>query len=64
MKANCISCQEMIDVGNNPALGESVTCQKCTACLEVIWLDPLELDWPAEEYASKDHYERNYYDNW
>jgi lysine biosynthesis protein LysW len=63
MKANCISCQEVIDVGSNPALGESVICQKCTAHLEVIWLDPLELDWPADDYDYEDDYERNSYDH-
>ena len=63
MKANCISCQEMLDAGSNPALGESVICPKCTARLEVVWLNPLELDWPAKDYSFKDYYERNFYDH-
>ena len=49
MRANCISCQEMINLGTNPRLGDMVSCPKCDARLEVTWLSPLELDWPADE---------------
>ncbi len=54
MKANCISCQEMVNTGNHPRLGDIVACPKCDARLEVVWLDPLELDWPADEYEDDD----------
>lgn len=61
MKANCISCQEMIDLGVNPRLGDLVSCPKCDARLEVTWLSPLELDWPADEYIDED--DEGYYDD-
>jgi len=56
MKANCISCQELFSVGNSPQLGNIVTCPKCDARLEIAWLDPLELDWPFEEYSDDEGY--------
>ena len=63
MKANCISCQEMVNVGNNPRLGDVVTCPKCDARLEVVWLEPLELDWPADEYEYDYDDDEGYYDD-
>jgi hypothetical protein len=27
----------------------TVTCKSCDTELEVVWLDPLELDWPMDE---------------
>ena len=54
MKTNCVSCKELVDAGNDPGLGDKVSCSKCDARLEVIWLAPLELDWPADEYDDDD----------
>ena len=62
MKANCISCQAIVNAENNPFLGKAITCSKCDARLEVIWLEPLELDWPADDYDYEDDYEKNSYD--
>ena len=61
MKANCVSCQEMVDAGHHPHLGDVVSCSKCDARLEVIWLDPLELDWPADDYDDYDYDEEEGY---
>ena len=30
----------------NLPVGRQVTCANCDSELEVVWLDPLELDWP------------------
>ncbi|RMD59018.1 lysine biosynthesis protein LysW [Candidatus Parcubacteria bacterium] len=49
MKAECISCGERFEVGAHPHLGDLVTCPVCDALLEVVQLEPLELDWPYEE---------------
>ena len=43
---NCISCDTHIQLRKPPKIGMLVTCPKCDAELEVVWLDPLELDWP------------------
>jgi lysine biosynthesis protein LysW len=29
-----------------PKMGMLVACADCGAELEIVWLDPLELDWP------------------
>jgi hypothetical protein len=30
-----------------------VTCKSCDTELEVVWLDPLELDWPMDEFEGE-----------
>ena len=64
MKANCVSCQEMVDAGRQPHLGDVVSCSKCDARLEVIWLDPLELDWPADDYDDYDDFDEGFSDDY
>jgi hypothetical protein len=42
-------------------MGQQVTCTACDTVLEVVWLDPLELDWvyddEDEEYFDEGDYE-------
>ena len=47
-KAECPQCGYEISVGSQPRIGQPVTCPNpsCNSELEVVWLDPLELDWP------------------
>lgn len=45
-KANCISCTSTIIIPGVVKLGRMVTCPECGIDLEVVELDPLELDWP------------------
>ncbi|MFH1636492.1 MAG: hypothetical protein ABIG63_21125 [Chloroflexota bacterium] len=47
--AECISCEEKITFQIEPKMGQLVTCPKCDAQLEVVWLDPIELDWPFDD---------------
>ena len=42
----CLACDEDIRIIRSPRMGTLVTCAECGAELEVVWLDPLELDWP------------------
>jgi len=42
--ALCPDCDQEI-VLNRVAVGQTVTCPNCDAELEVISVDPLELDW-------------------
>ena len=44
--ANCIGCNTEIRFRQSPKIGMLVACDECGAELEVVWLDPLELDWP------------------
>ena len=47
--AECISCGSEIKISRQPRMGLQVTCPECDAELEVVWLDPVELDWPFDE---------------
>jgi alpha-aminoadipate carrier protein LysW len=47
--AVCPSCGEQVSVKGTAKIGMTVTCKSCDTELEVVWLDPLELDWPMEE---------------
>jgi alpha-aminoadipate carrier protein LysW len=47
--AECPQCGNVVTVGTQPKLGKIVVCKECGADLEVVWLDPLELDWPLDE---------------
>lgn len=47
--ATCVECDEEITIGRRPRLGMKVICGYCGAHLEVVSLDPLELDWADED---------------
>jgi lysine biosynthesis protein LysW len=57
MVADCVSCGAQIKVGNKPALGQQFRCPNCGDTMEVVWLDPVELDWPVddEDYDDDDY---------
>ena len=70
--AECPSCGEEVRVPS-PKIGQHVACPNCKMQWEVIWLDPVELDWPyleddGEEYYDydddddRDTYEKDDYD--
>ncbi len=46
--AECPECAHKISVGFQPKLGQFITCPSCKTRLEVVWLDPLELDYPED----------------
>jgi alpha-aminoadipate carrier protein LysW len=56
--ATCPDCGNEISLGPKPKEGQTVTCPDCGADLEVISLDPLELDWAysdvEEEWDTSD----------
>ena len=47
--AECPQCGNEVSIGTQPKLGKMVGCKECGAELEIVWLDPLELDWPLDE---------------
>ncbi|MBX3047034.1 MAG: hypothetical protein KF698_08575 [Anaerolineales bacterium] len=47
--AVCPSCGVQVSVKGTPKIGMSVTCMACDTELDIVWLDPLELDWPIED---------------
>lgn len=58
----CISCGSEIRFSAQPNMGQSVTCADCDSELEVVWLDPVELDWPFDEddYDDDDYKSEDY----
>jgi hypothetical protein len=41
----CLDCDRVIDLGADIAIGQRVRCSNCEVDLEIINLEPLELDW-------------------
>jgi len=56
--AYCPDCDEKIVIQPEPRLGQRLNCPYCDADLEVINVDPLELDWvydwSDEEWESEE----------
>lgn len=57
--ARCAECDSRIFFPKMPDLGHIVTCRECGTRLEVIYLDPIELDW-----ADDDAYVDQIYDDY
>jgi transcription initiation factor IIE alpha subunit len=43
--APCPDCEHKVRLGQHPARGEKFTCPNCWAYLELISIDPPELQW-------------------
>lgn len=52
-EAVCPSCGAQVAVKGTPKIGLHVTCKSCDTELELVWLDPLELDWPMDEFEGE-----------
>ena len=48
-KAICPSCGEWVKLPDHPKIGQKITCLECEADLEVIEVNPVELDWAYME---------------
>jgi alpha-aminoadipate/glutamate carrier protein LysW len=46
--ALCPDCGQQVEVGPTPKLGQWLTCAHCSAELEVVSVNPVELDWASE----------------
>ena len=53
--AKCPICEEKIEVGKKVRFLERLCCPTCEALLEVVKMDPLELDWIYYD----EHYDSN-----
>ena len=56
MDAFCVHCDQRMDLGRGANVGRRVTCPACGAYLEVISLNPVELDW-AYDQPHQDHWQ-------
>ncbi|MCJ7703426.1 MAG: hypothetical protein MUO62_17720 [Anaerolineales bacterium] len=61
--AECISCGTEITFREAPKMGQLVKCKRCEAEFEVVWLDPIELDWPFIDDEDDDEEEYDYDDD-
>lgn len=48
-KAVCPACNGKVNTGPKPRMGQRLKCGKCGTELEVVWLEPVEVDWPYDE---------------
>jgi lysine biosynthesis protein LysW len=55
--AVCAECDEDIQIPGRPRLGQKVSCPHCGAQLEVVDLEPLELDWVFDDEDEDDEFE-------
>ena len=59
----CASCGAEVNVGKNPEMGKRFTCPSCHHVMEVVWVYPIELDWPVddddEDYEEDDEFEED-----
>ena len=44
----CLDCERQIELGQDPQIGQRIKCPHCEVELEIINLEPLELDWIYE----------------
>jgi alpha-aminoadipate carrier protein LysW len=61
--SDCPSCGNSVNVGAKPRMGQLVTCRSCKTELEVVWLEPVELDWPYVDELYDDGDEDYDYDD-
>jgi alpha-aminoadipate carrier protein LysW len=57
----CPDCDGAITVSSEVELGQKIICPHCEAELEVISLDPLELDWAYDWSWEEDEEEEDDY---
>ncbi len=61
--AKCPECEEEVYVDADSEQGDVVTCDECGADLEVVGLDPVELDaYEAEKAEEYDDYDGSSYE--
>jgi alpha-aminoadipate carrier protein LysW len=53
--ATCPECEADIHVDEDMDKGDVVTCDECEASLEVVGLDPIELDLVSEDEEDDDY---------
>lgn len=49
--AFCPECEEPVNLGTRPYMGQQVICATCRTSLEIVNLRPLELDWSTSDLA-------------
>ncbi len=58
IEVGCPDCEEPIWLGSSPHVGQPVTCTNCKTELEVISIDPIEVDIAMPISLKKNRYKR------
>jgi len=55
-KVECLSCNEEIQIPTKKKIGDLIICTKCAAEMEIVDLEPIQVDWPyyEEDYTGED----------
>ena len=61
--AICPGCDEDVYVSNRPRFGAIIACPGCDAKLEVVSVNPVELDWHLEDDEDFDDDDDDYDDD-
>lgn len=61
--ANCPECKEKVFVEAEAEQGDIVVCEECDSDLEVVGLDPIELDLYDGSREDRDDFDSYDYDN-
>ena len=56
---DCVECGERITLSGRVEMGQTVRCPECVATMEVVSLDPVEVDWIYGESAYADQEEED-----
>jgi lysine biosynthesis protein LysW len=51
---DCVDCGDTITLSGRVEIGQIVRCVECGAAMEVVSLDPVEVDWISRESAYAD----------
>ena len=60
VKAECPSCGSEVSIFTKPKVGQRVKCNSCETDLEIVWLEPVELDWALEGYDEEEDDDLDY----
>jgi alpha-aminoadipate carrier protein LysW len=55
--ATCVECDEEIELSGRLQLGQMVLCDSCGARLEIVSVNPLEVDWAYEDDEDDDDWD-------
>jgi lysine biosynthesis protein LysW len=56
----CLDCEKEVELGSNPTIGSRVICPRCGVVMEIINVEPLELDWVFDGPVTRSPL----FDNW
>ena len=51
--ADCVDCGETITLSGRVEVGQIIHCPECGAAMEVVSLDPVEVDWISNELVDE-----------